>query len=68
MDVGALPDKTGDTARQWARWAVLGIVRESGGRTTTRPVFRIICHAVDLDSEPAALLRQMQDLASHIAA
>src|SRR5438552_18299776 len=36
----ALPGKTGDPARQWARRAVLGIVHESGGRTVARPVFR----------------------------
>jgi len=28
----------------------------------------IICHAVDLDAEPAALLHQTRELASHIAA
>jgi hypothetical protein len=33
-------DKTRDLARQWARRAILGIVRESGGRTVARPVFR----------------------------
>ena len=37
---GALLDKTRNLARQWARRAVLGIVRESGGRTVARPVFR----------------------------
>jgi hypothetical protein len=36
------------------------VVRRSG--------IEIICHAVDLDSEPGVLLHQMQDLASHIAA
>lgn len=36
------------------------VVRRSG--------IEIICHALDLDSDPAALLRQMQDLASEIAA
>jgi hypothetical protein len=40
MNNGALPDKTRDAARQWARRAVLGIVRESGGLTVARPVFR----------------------------
>ena len=36
---GALPDKTRDLARQWARRAVLGMVREPGGRPLARPVF-----------------------------
>jgi 5-methylcytosine-specific restriction enzyme subunit McrC len=36
------------------------LVRRSG--------IEIVCHAVDLDGEPAALLDQMRDLASHIAA
>ena len=36
------------------------VVRRSGTE--------IICHAVDLDSEPVVLLHQIQDLASHIAA
>jgi 5-methylcytosine-specific restriction enzyme subunit McrC len=36
------------------------VVRRSG--------VEIICYAVDLDAEPAALLHQMRDLASHIAA
>jgi 5-methylcytosine-specific restriction enzyme subunit McrC len=36
------------------------VVRRSG--------IKIICHAVDLDAEPAVLLNQMEDLASHIAA
>jgi len=36
------------------------VVRRSG--------IEIICHAVDLDNEPEALLDQMRNLASHIAA
>ncbi len=34
------PEKIVELARQWARRAVFGIVRESGGRTVARPVFR----------------------------
>ena len=37
---GALLGKTGDTARRWARRAILGIALESGGQTVARPVFR----------------------------
>ena len=39
-NVEALPGKTGDTARHWARRAVLGIAHESGGQTAARAVFR----------------------------
>ena len=35
-----LQGRAGDAARQWARRAVPGIVRESGGRIAARPVFR----------------------------
>jgi hypothetical protein len=33
-------EKTVELARQWAQRAVLSIVRESGGQTVARPVFR----------------------------
>jgi 5-methylcytosine-specific restriction enzyme subunit McrC len=49
------------------------LVYAKGGEEPAHHVVRrsgieIICRAVDLDTEPAALLGQIQDLASHIAA
>jgi hypothetical protein len=48
--------KVAEAARQWTRRAVLDIVRQSGGRTVTRPMFsqRADLHTTTTDAEPMA--------------
>ena len=58
------PARLADEARHWTRRAVLDIVRQSGGRTVTRPVFR---DRPDLDmtttdAEPMAGIRAVRQI------
>jgi hypothetical protein len=58
------PTKLADEARQWTRRAVLGIVRQSGGRTVTRPMFRDRpdLHMTTTDVEPIAGIRAVRQI------
>ena len=58
------PTKLADEARQWTRRAVLDIVRQSGGRVVTRPMFRDRpdLHMTTTDVEPIAGIRAVRQI------
>jgi len=58
------PTRLADEARQWTHRAVLDIVRQSGGRTVTRPMFRDRpdLHMTTTDVEPMAGIRAVRQV------
>ena len=58
------PTRLADEARQWTRRVVLDIVRQSGGRTVTRPMFRDRpdLHMTTTDVEPMAGIRAVRQI------